>query len=198
MEIIMISDRKLKVMLNAQDLDRFELRTEELDYTNTETKRMLWDILSQAKRSVGFNTDGHRVLVQLFSSKKGGCEIFVTKMGSIPEDCAEPLIRTHAYACPTAPRSGAFSFDSLDDLLSVCRRLSEDGYDGESRAYRGDDRRYYLLLNGMSPSDYRLLDEYSFIAEYGSSESSESTRHFLSEHGQEICAQDAVRILGAI
>ena len=48
MEIIMISDSKIKVMLNADDLKGFDLDTSSLDYSNTETKRMFWDILSRA------------------------------------------------------------------------------------------------------------------------------------------------------
>ena len=200
MEMIMVSDRKLKVMLSAEDLARFELDADELDYANTETKRMFWDILNRAKQTVGFNTDGHRVLVQLFPSKKGGCEIFVTKMGIHPDGTSDSPIRAHTHDryAGVEPRSGAYAFDGVDALLSVCRRLSDFGYGGESEAYIGDNRRYYLLLDGMTPSDYLPLDEYSFIGEYGCSESAEATRHYLSEHGTEICASDAVRILGAI
>ena len=63
MEIIMISESKLKVMLTSEDLQAFELEAEDLDYGNTETKRMFWDVLGRAKNSVGFDTDGQRVLV---------------------------------------------------------------------------------------------------------------------------------------
>ena len=49
MEIIMISDCKLKVMLGEDDLKQFEIKAEQLDYSNTETKRMFWDLLSRAK-----------------------------------------------------------------------------------------------------------------------------------------------------
>ena len=81
MEIIMISDCKLKVMLGEEDLKQFEIKAEQLDYSNTETKRMFWDILNRAKHQTGFDTDGQRVLVQLYPSKQGGCEMFVTKIG---------------------------------------------------------------------------------------------------------------------
>ena len=83
MEIIMISDSKIKVMLSADDLKGFDLDTASLDYSNTETKRMFWDILSRAKHSIGFDTDGHRVLVQLYPSRCGGCEMFVTRLSCL-------------------------------------------------------------------------------------------------------------------
>ena len=97
----MISDNKLKVMLCQEDLKHFELKAEELDYSNTETKRMFWDVLSQAKHQTGFDTDGQRVLVQLYPSKEGGCEMFVTKIGLLSSSCnRKPSINC---SCVTAP-----------------------------------------------------------------------------------------------
>ena len=99
MEFILINENKIKVMLSACDLEEFEIEAEELDYANTDTKRMLWDILSRAKHSTGFDTDGQRVLVQLYPSRHGGCEMFVTKIGMLssvdeqcPNDSAKPPI----------------------------------------------------------------------------------------------------------
>lgn len=208
MDMIMISDRKLKVMLTQKDLDGYGVSTEDLDYANTETKRMLWDILNTAKKNVRFNTDGQRVLLQLFPSRDGGCEIFVCKLGALPasnaegpaELFAEPILhckRGHRSAAPP-DRKGAFRFESLDWLLTVCRRLFDIGYGGESAAYAGDDRFYYLLLDGMDTTGYLPLDEFSFIKEYGTSESAEGTLHFLSEHGSVICSSDAVATLGSL
>lgn len=85
MEFILINENKIKVMLSEEDLDEFEIDAEEMDYSNTETKRMFWDILSRAKHSTGFDTDGQRVLVQLYPSRKGGCEMFVTKIGLLSD-----------------------------------------------------------------------------------------------------------------
>ena len=94
MEIIMINENKLKVMLCKEDLSHFELSPEQLDYSNTETKRMFWDVLSRAKHQTGFDTDGQRVLVQLYPSKEGGCEMFVTKIG-ILRDNSNDNIKTY-------------------------------------------------------------------------------------------------------
>lgn len=68
MEMILISANKLKISLSATELERFELTTDMLDYGNTETKKMLWDILSRAKHSIGFNPDPNFFfLIQPFS-----------------------------------------------------------------------------------------------------------------------------------
>ncbi len=211
MEIIMISDSKLKIMLTKEDLDDFDIEAEELDYGNTETKRMFWDILSRAKHTVGFDTDGHRVLVQLFPCRAGGCEMFITKIGSVcypsqrkdaldEEGDNRPILHykpSHRSSSNTG-RTGAFGFDCLPHLLTVCHRLMGIGYGGNSSAYIGDDKRYYLFLDGLDPTGYLPIDEYSFIAEYGSVENTDAITGFLHEHGKAICDNRAVEQLGVL
>lgn len=209
MEIIMISDSKIKVMLSADDLKGFDLDTASLDYSNTETKRMFWDILSRAKRSIGFDTDGHRVLVQLYPSRCGGCEMFVTRLSCLydsekgeqkeyPE--IEPIInqlppkkKIKHEECGAHIK--AFAFENISNLISVCRRLVNIGYDGESDAYVSEDKRSYLFLSDLEPCAYLPLDEFSFISEYGTAENEEVLRSYVSEHAKAICKTHAVEEL---
>ena len=207
MEIIMINDSKIKIMLSAEELASFDLDTSKLDYSNTETKRMFWDILGRAKRSVGFDTDGYRVLVQLYPSRCGGCEMFVTRLsctksekGDKEQTQIEPIINQ----LPKSPSSrreyedlyvGAFAFESMDHLIRVCKRLSDIGYDGERDAYIGEDKRSYLFLSNLCECPYLPLDEFSFISEYGTNENEETARSYVYEHAREICKRHAVEQL---
>ena len=209
MEFILISDNKIKIMLTEEDLQEFEIAADELDYANTDTKRMFWDILSRAKRSVGFDTDGHRVLVQLYPSRCGGCEMFVTRLSCLSdtekgEQDERAEIESVINQLPPKKnfkkehkegRIGAFAFESIGNLISVCRRLVNMGYDGESDAYVGDDKRSYLFLSDIEPCAYLPLDEFSFISEYGTTENEEATRSYVSEHAKEICKSRAVEEL---
>ena len=208
MELLRVNECKLKVALTKEDLADFDLRAEELDYGNTDTKRMLWEILSRAKHAVGFDTDGARVLVQLFPCRSGGCEMYITRLGTPDDGTGNPregavtatsLHYKPSHHPPTGTgRPGAFGFDRMDRLITVCHRLRGIGYAGESEAYIGDDGRYYLFLEGLDPTGYLSLDEYTFIVEYGSAESVEALRGFLSEHGRAVCARGAVDRLGIL
>ena len=158
MEIIMISENKLKLMLTRRELDEFDLEAEELDYSKTETKRMFWDILNRLKHTVGFQTDGCRVLVQLFPSKDGGCEMFITKFADLQYRSSESKNETSElleipilhykplHHVDQNGKLGAFGFDRLNRLISVCQRLMGIGYTGQSSAYISDERRFYLFL----------------------------------------------------
>lgn len=199
MEMLMINEGKLKIMLSREDLEDFELDAEELDYSNTETKRMIWDLLGRAKRTLGFTTDGYRVLVQLYPCRQGGCEIFISRLAVTEEkDKKASALSSSPTSKRPSIRRGAYVFRELDSLLTVCRRLSEIGFDGDSRAYLGEDHRYYLLLEGMKPSDYFPFDEYTFIGEYGRPESHEAVSLMLTERARPLCEQNAVMLLGKI
>ena len=209
MEILMISESKLKVMLTSEDLGQFSLSAKDLDYNNTETKRMFWDVLGRAKQSVGFDTDGHRVLVQLYPSRDGGCEMFITRLGEVCRTACEgegdgDTISVISQEKPQKvrqkknapmPNVTAFGFDTMERMLTVCRRLVCMEYKGESEAYLGDDRRCYLFLSDIDTSAYLPLDEYSFIGEYGTQENVSALRHFVGEHARTICREDAVACL---
>ena len=207
MEFILISDSKIKVMLTAKDLARFELEADDLDYANTETKRMFWDVLSRAKRRTGFDTDGERVVVQLYPSKEGGCEIFVTKIGSIYHsesdedayDTPRTALTEIALKKKKEPPKKKYiptviSFDELRDMIALCRALYRVGYSSESRAYLSEGRRFYLVLSDKQ-GEASLHDKYPFISEFGEEESGESSQHFLSEHASLICEKEAVGTL---
>lgn len=210
MEFILISENKIKVILTNEDLKNFELDADELDYSNTDTKRMFWDVLSRAKHSTGFDTDGQKVLVQLYPSRCGGCEMFVTKIGLLGSD--EENGHSSARITPIISekitvkgkqrtkhsekkRYAAFGFDSLSGLLAVCRQLQSSGYDSESLAYIDDSGRYYLFLADVDTTGYTPLDSYSFICEFGAIENQETVRSRLAEHGCVICTADAVATL---
>ena len=208
MELIVINESKLKVTLSADDLGEFSLNNDTLDYSNAETKKMFWDILSRAKHTLGFSTDGHRVLVQLYPSKAGGCEMFVTKLGLL-NDCLYDhgtkegdIVGIHCK--PSHKRSagnsrvGVFGFDELSSLLSVCHRLRDIGYDGNSSAYRCDKKRYHLFLDGLDTYSFMPPDEFTFIIEYGNVENTEAMSYYIGEHGSVICDSNAVEILGAL
>lgn len=201
-EFILINDDRLKITLSKSDLEEFNLTADALDYSNVETKRMFWDILGRAKQSTGFSCDGERVLVRLYASRDGGCEMFISKLEDT-DDCdilcsEDPDLCNQKNGRDFKKRTGAYRFDKLQWLLEVCRRLSEMGYSGESSAFYDSNGIYYLFLYGLDGTGYFKFDEFSFIDEYGNAENPEITYDFLGEHGRAICIKNAVEALSTL
>ncbi|MBR4881608.1 MAG: adaptor protein MecA [Clostridia bacterium] len=181
MELILISDSKLKIMLSQKDMTKYALKIEDIDYDNTETRRAFWNILDEAKHKTGFDAARERIFVQVFPSRCGGCEIFVTKL--------EKGVKAEDLSVSVAKRkeNTVYRFSDIKDLLSVCAVLTRKGYKGESSAYC-NDRYYYLSVSG----------EELFIDEYADMRENKKYIYHILEHCDRICTKGAVETLGSL
>ncbi len=198
MELILISASKLKIMLTDSDMKKYDLSAETVDYDTTATRRAFWSILDDAKDETGFNAASDRVLIQMYPSRDGGCEMFVTKInGSGTENKAPPVTESEKRRRGrerTQEKTVVYSFDSLATLMAVCRRLFRTHWRGCSRAYREQMGRCYLFLSDKSMDDLAL--RYAFLGEYGVLEHTQTMSLYIKEHALPLCEKHAVETLG--
>ncbi|MBQ4103359.1 MAG: adaptor protein MecA [Clostridia bacterium] len=81
MKIEAISDEKILVALSDKDMDELGITYDEMDYSNIETRRVIWTILDEAKHSLGkpLDTEG-KILIEVTPSDDGGCIMCFTAM----------------------------------------------------------------------------------------------------------------------
>ena len=170
MELIRIQENKLKIALSEEELRRYHLTVERFDYTNVETKRALWQMLDEAKREVGFDAADASLYVELYPSRLGGCEIFVTKLEKKRHPVEKVLTRY------------AVSFEESEALIAASAALVRAGYHAPSPLYRFGER-FCLLLSfdeGEIARGLPALCEEFGEREEGFSERLEKTAHILS------------------
>ena len=203
MELIRISNSKLKIMLTPMDMRQFELSNDNFYDDSEKMHRSFRLLLDEVKRQSGFEADDHRISVQYFPSREGGCEMFISNLSGDKENgsCAltpapemQPAPRTRG----SFSRSFAYRFEGLDELLSVCRRLLPMDYINASSAWQDDTGQYYLFLNTFVASPFATPEELYFVVEYGTIENASQLRLYLAEHGTVICAENAISTLGGI
>lgn len=182
MEVILISDDKVKITLTEEDLREFAIDCDAAE-EDGELCRRFKDVLCRADDICGTSLGASRVLVQLFQSRDGGCELFVTRLSP---------------ALPTGARGAAdgtvYVFDSLGSLVAACRLLNTRGYGAHSAAFSTDGGEYALLLPEFS-SDAPVPLAAACLDEYGVRRTDEKTRLYISEHARTICADGAAEIL---
>jgi negative regulator of genetic competence, sporulation and motility len=103
MEWIRISQNKLKIMLTAEDARHYELNCEQADYTDILTRTAFREILTDVKREAEFDASEDKVYIQMYPSKEGGCELFVTKIGLLLNEQQAPS--TSQVSGKAAPRA---------------------------------------------------------------------------------------------
>ena len=195
MELLLISDSKLKIMLSDEDMKKYDLGGEEIDYGNTHTRRALWEILDEARARTGFDAASDKILVQLYPSKDGGCELFVTKLGLIPPLAEKNISRSNRVAMLTS-RQALYRFESLSDLISAAKAVRGIDTLRGSDAYFSDDGAYYLSLEERSGKS-NTVSEFFRILEYGE-QVSPDMQPYITEHSRKIAENNAVEMLSEI
>jgi len=197
-ELLLISDSKLKVMLTPEDMSRFELTCESIDYDNVETRHAFWSILNEAKQQIGFDAAADRVFVQVYPSKSGGCEMFVTKID------ISNVSKSSVKSTTVPPRSrklaqSIFAFDDMEAMLSACYHINGSDNYVTSDAYCDERRRYYLAIHSeidRSSHAYergRGVDlKFPAAIEYGYALDDSSALSYIHEHCHCICVGNAI------
>ena len=193
MELIVISESKLKVMLDPSDLADLHIT----DTNRLATRETLTEILRKAKASCGFDATVGRLFVQMYPCKRGGCELFVTKLemrgGKEPVTHSggeRTLTEYKRYTSERRYKSGhiIYAFDEMRHMLSTCACLQRSGYAGDSSAYQDPGAFVYYLS----------LDEETFFAgEHLGKLCPSSYYYYINEHCRMICDR-AVPVLGGL
>ena len=199
MELIRISDSKLKIILNEADMRRYALSSDSLSYENTETRRAVREMLTEAREEIGFDAAAERLLIQAYPSREGGCEFYVTKMdGKKEEEKKKPQ-------SPPPPKEGKgrvviYTLPTLASLLTVCRHLAATGYCEYSAAYAGaGDTCYLVLRENIRTAAYPLTAPlYHPAEEYGEKYGTTPKLAYIKEHAHCLFDGDAVGTLASL
>ena len=192
MDFIQLGADRLKIMLSRADMDEYSIDCDSMDYGDTGTRRAFWSILDEAKRETGFNAASGRAYIQVYRSREGGCELFVTMLSCDLDDASSDGFSLSYEEGSPEGRSEAFYFESIEGLLSACAALEGAGYAGGSRAYAVCSGGYCLVL---CPDDNFYSD---FLCEYGRRLDIDAAEAFACEHCSLICGEKAVETLAVL
>lgn len=182
MEFLVVSDSKLKIMLTKEDMIRYGIDKEDINYDDPKIRRSFWRILDEARTGCGFEASGDKVLIQFYPSKDGS-EIFVTKLGLVSSG-AERTIAKSTKVAMLSTRRAVYRFSDLDDLLSAVRVINIEECERPPRAFYGEDGAYYIIADerGITSGTSRDI---SSIAEFGI-EIPSTLAAYVAEHANEI------------
>lgn len=199
MEWIKISANKLKIMLTAEDARRYDLDCSTSTCSDMATRAAFREILSDVCRETGFDTRQEETYIQMYPSKEGGCELFITKMGLLftgeREWKATKKENLRSARIRLACRDRAFFFEEMNALLRSCRSLLGNTLITGSRAFLDDAARYWLILTPHEESEAREL---VVLSDFGQEVPFEAASTYLREHGQALCESAAIQTLGAL
>ena len=203
MELILINSNKLKIMLTEADMIQYELDFNTINYYNTETRRAFWNILDEVKHRTGFDAASDRIFIQLYPSKEGGCEMYVTKVGSLTggdKKAYDPITYGPSILLPESASEKvelSFMFTGIGQLLAACRLATRSGEISESNAWIDENGTCYLFAE-TSESSVDTAFLLGILHEFGTPVDSDDFKLYVREHGRAFCCSRAIETLAAL
>ena len=159
------------------------------------SRRTFWRVLDAAKSEVGFDPAGDKVLIQVYPIKDGGCEIFVTKLGLLPESSARLVSKSNRVAM-LSKRQSLYCFDNVDDLINASRavKLSIGDISPQSDVYLATDK-YFLAIDEYGKSGEPV--EFPCILEFAVGLPADFWA-YISEHGQRLTDGNGIELFSSI
>jgi len=193
MEHILISPGKLKLMLTRSDMERYELDGAAMGERDQITRGALKELFSDLRNVVGFDASRDKVFVQMYPSKDGGAEMYITRLGESEKNETESG-NVHI--------DGAAIFDKMSDLLAACAGIALRGVPENSSAWFGDGRYYLLFTENVTYRDYlrgavsvRIREA---IGKLGHVITDRLAAYYVKEHCSCFCESNAVETLGGL
>ncbi len=183
-------------MLTKNDLLRYELDCETMDSEDPATRRSLRELLADVKTSSGFDVADDKLFIQLYPSRDGGAEIYITKLSAKRQ--SEPSNDAALHV------TSVFRFDSMRALLNACARCAPCGIsEGKASSAWQGELGYFLITEENVPyrkylsGGTKAFDE--LIAEAGAVVGSAPTSAaYVREHCQCFCERDAISVLAKL
>lgn len=181
MDFLVVSDTKLKIMMNREEMKKYGIDGEDIDYDNPKIRRAFWRILDVAKEKCGFEASGDKVLIQFYPAKDGS-EIFVTKLGLISAG-AERTIAKSSRVAMLSTKTSVYTFPNLTSLCRAARLIDFETCERPPRAFFDENGSYYMVTEERRGSERTA--EISPICEFGR-EIPSNLAHYIAEHSSEI------------
>ena len=204
MKIEKLTENKIRVIINSQDLKDNHIDLHTLMTKTLENQSLFFVLLSKAEQEVGFHTDGCRLLIEAFSSADDNFVFTITKYEK-PEQEIEDYTSFPKKKLKVKRKSVSFKntntiycFDEFENFCSFCQFLNnikQFEYKKMSKDFSlyWYQNKYYLIISNINITYPNLKNFYSAISEFGKFTSySSSFQNKLLEYGKIIIRKNAI------
>lgn len=200
MEIIVISENRIKISLNAKEMKKYGVDENDFHLESIDMRSILKRILHNSDQNEGFEaiSPEDKLLMQLYPEKEGGCELFVTRLDIFSEedDMLMPREVNDRFLQPKSvekseikrKRTLCYAMDELAFVLDAAAELKKRGFAGKSDLFKEENGRYFIFLHlnqteGSGITEKQKSAPISFLSEFGALENSEYESLRLLERG---------------
>lgn len=182
MEIIKIGYNSFKIALNAIEALEYDFASVE-EYDKGKMKGSLNELLDRVETEGELNIDRDRLCAEVYISKDGGCEIFVSRAIKANQDGGRQKNDARAI----------YQMNSIKNVLELCSRANSIKSGLNAKLYHSKKNEKYYLVVGANTKELK----YSFFSEYGERVPN-NMLFYIEEHCRCVCEKNAIEILSKL
>lgn len=184
MKIEKITENKIRIIVKKEDLKDSSLDLHTIMTKAAESQGLFLELLEQAKKTCGFDTDGHKLLIEAFSSADEVMVFTFTKFEQKNASVAEKAVANRALrpkrkvAVSSNSRRAAqvdfsiYKFEDFEQYCAFCTALKNHSQVKTRGLVRSSSlyffkNRYYLALAGCNSNHGSYSIFASLLSEFG-------------------------------
>ena len=167
MKIERISDNKIKILINSEDVKNWNVNIKKLTDNTPEAQNLFWYAIRKAEKEVDFLVGSSKLLVEAIPVENDGFVMIISKVDS-EEEFIESIAKNANIRHRTAEikirrvekkkedKFALYKFSSFDDLCNGVGEIRHL-FIGNSSVYKYYDE-FYLMLEGVDMFRFYEID----------------------------------------
>jgi adapter protein MecA 1/2 len=200
MKIEKISDDKIRITLNKDDLRKNDIDFQSFISDPLESQDAFLDMLEKARDELDFNTDNYRIMVEALAMSNGTFILTVTRISKEKNKntYSKPKINVKRKASPINSKKAIYCFNTFDEFIGYCEFVKDDelknieNFSACTELYEYNSK-YYFVIESINTSMILLKSFTACITEFAHFvDDSDLFESKLLEYGNLIFKEDAI------
>lgn len=198
MKIEKITENKIRIIVNIDDLAKKNIDLHSLMSNSIESQSLFMDMLDEAEKKVGFSTKNCKTIIEALASTDGNFIFTITKVAPENETNKKKAVRIKRKTAKTDVEMSIYQFSTFEDFCAFCSYVNNSNFK-ELKSFAKDfslylyNDTYFLIVTGIKLTNPNLRGFYALFTEFAKPiihpESFESK---LTEYGKPIMKRNAI------
>lgn len=169
MKIEKITDNKIRIILNLEDLQAKNIDLHSLMSNSIESQSLFVDMLDEAEKAVGFYAKDAKIMIEAVASSDGIFIFTITKVDD--ESSKKRTVRIKRKSTNMDVKNAIYKFETFDEFCSFCSYANNEltyGLKGlaKNSALYLYNNTYFLVISDINLDFAYLKQFYTAVSEF--------------------------------
>lgn len=198
MKIEKITDNKIRIIVNLDDLAKKNIDLHTLMSNSIESQSLFMDMLDEAEKKVGFSTKNCKTFIEALASSDGHFIFTITKEDKPVDTYKKKSVRIKRKTAKINSTTGIYEFGNFEEFCTFCTYINNSNFKNFKNFAKDFslylyNNTYYLIVSNFNLNNPNLKGFYALFTEFARPViNPESFECKLTEYGKPIMKRNAI------